>query len=99
MAMHIFNGLLDIFIRKLEAEVIAGSGHPQSYPLPPGNPLLHSYHVLSIQKSRSGVPVVPLTTQLKNSVMTRIFGPFFCPACPHLSHHTCLHPVCPLVPP
>src|SRR6266481_38071 len=42
MAVHVLNGLLDIFIWKLEAEVIACSGHPQSHPPAPGCPLSHS---------------------------------------------------------
>src|SRR6266481_7624012 len=41
-AVHILNGLLDIFIWKLEVEVIACSGHPQSHPPAPGRPLSHS---------------------------------------------------------
>src|SRR6266481_2965264 len=42
----------------------------------------------------------PLTVRLKNPVMAHVFGPFFCPFHPHLSHHSycpALHPVHPSI--
>src|SRR5882724_11297195 len=68
-ARDILNSLLDKFIWKLETEVIAGSGTPQSLLLSPRHALCIPYKVLSIPWcTKSGAHIVPLTIWLQSSV-------------------------------